>query len=286
MVTGRADKLVTLAIYDDQVRIRPAGHLAGRATWDTEDALKRELGSDDYSIASIGQAGEKLVRFACIANDKGRIAGRTGVGAVMGSKNLKAIAVRGSKTVRVASMDALEPLVMELARRCVGPMTEKYRGIGTVSNVLVLDYLGALPTRNYRQGSFESAEKISGEMLNRYHLERRVACSGCPVGCEHIALVREGEFAGARSRIDYEPLYAMSSLWGVDDLAATIRAIEVSGQTGLDAVSAGATVAWAMECFERGLLTKADCDGLEPRFGNAQAGISLLEKIARARRVR
>ena len=108
-----------------------------------------------------------------------------------------------------------------------------------------------------------------------------MACSGCPVGCEHLPAVREGPYAGARSRMDYEPLYAMSSLWGVDDLAAAIRAVEIAGQAGMDAISAGTTVAWAMECFERGLLKKADFDGLEPRFGNAQAGIALLEKIAR-----
>ncbi len=281
LITGESEFPAYLSIHDDQVHIRRAGHLAGRSTIETEDAIRAELGSDEFSVAAIGPAGEKRVRFACIANDRGRMAGRTGLGAVMGSKNLKAIAVRGSKTIRVAAIDALEPAAMDLARRCVGPMTEKYRGLGTVSNVLVLDYLGALPTRNYRQGTFEGAEKISGEALNHYHIERKVACAGCPVGCEHLAAVREGPYGGARTRMDYEPLYAMSSLWGADDLGAAIRAVELAGLAGMDAVSAGATVAWAMECFERGILTRADFDGLEPRFGNAQAGIALLEKIAR-----
>jgi aldehyde:ferredoxin oxidoreductase len=281
VVTGRAEAPSYLAIYDDQVQIRSAWRVTGKNVFETEDAVRAELGSDEYSVAAIGPAGEKQVRFACIANDRGRMAGRTGLGAVMGSKNLKAIAVRGSKTIRVADMAALEPLVLDLARRCGGPMTEKYRGLGTVSNVLVLDYLGALPTRNYRQGSFEGAEKISGETLNRYHLERRVACAGCPVGCEHLTYVREGPYAGARSRMDYEPLYAMSSLWGVDDLGAAIRAVEVASLAGMDAISAGTTVAWAMECFERGILTQSDFDGLTPHFGNAQAAIALLEMIAR-----
>jgi len=287
LVTGRADTPVTLVIHDDRVQFRRADKLAGLNVFATEDTLRAELGSDEFSVAAIGPAGEKQVRFACIANDRGRMAGRTGLGAVMGSKNLKAIAVRGSKTVRVAAMAALEPLIVDLAQRCAGPMTEKYRGLGTISNVLVLDYLTALPTRNYRQGAFEGAEKISGELLNRHHLERRVACSGCPVGCEHRLVVRApsagagGAYAGAHTRMDYEPLYAMSSLWGVDDPAAAIRAVETASLAGMDAISAGATVAWAMECFERGLLKKADFDGLEPRFGNAQAGITLLERIAR-----
>ncbi len=281
LVTGRADSAVTLVIHDDRVQIRSAGRSAGLNVFATEDAVRAELGSDEFSVAAIGPAGEKQVRFACIANDRGRMAGRTGLGAVMGSKNLKAIAVRGSKTIRVAAMSSLEPLIVDLAQRCAGPMTEKYRGLGTISNVLVLDYLGALPTRNYRQGSFEGAEKVSGETLNRHHLERRVACSGCPVGCEHLLVVREGPHAGARSRMDYEPLYAMSTLWGVDDPAAAIRAVETASLAGMDAISAGTTVAWAMECFERGILTRADFGGLEPRFGNAQAGIALLEQIAR-----
>jgi aldehyde:ferredoxin oxidoreductase len=160
-------------------------------------------------------------------------------------------------------------------------MTSKYRGLGTPSNVLLLNHLGALPTRNYRETTFKGADKINGESLNRYYVERIVACAGCPVACEHLAVVHEGPYAGARSRVDYEPLYAVSSLWGVDDLAAAIRAIEVAGQAGMDAISAGVTVAWAMECFERGILARDDFDGVEPRFGNATAGIALLEKIAR-----
>ena len=255
VISGRAESPVYLSISDDQVRIRKAGHLMGLDTFATEDAVRRELGSDEFSVSAIGPAGERMVRFALIANDRGRMAGRTGLGAVMGSKNLKAIAVRGSKTIRIADMAALEPLAMDLARRCQGPMTEKYRGLGTVSNVLVFDYLGTLPTRNYRQATFEGAEKISGEALSRRYVERVVACSGCPVACEHLAVVREGPLAGARSRIDYEPLYAMTSLWGVDELPAAIRAIEIAGLTGMDGVSAGTVVAWAMECFERGILT-------------------------------
>jgi len=281
VVTGRAERPVYLAIYDDQVLIRDARHLAGLSPYATEDALRAELGSDEVSVSAIGPAGERLVRFACIANDRGRMAGRTGLGAVMGAKNLKAIAVRGSRTIRVADIAALEPLTVELARRCRGPMTEKYRTLGTPSNVLVLNYLGALPTRNYREVSFAAAEKISGEALNRYYVERIVACAGCPVACEHLTVVSTGPYASSRTRLDYEPLYAVSSLWGVDDLAAAIRAVQVAGEMGMDAISAGVTVAWAMECFERGLLSRQDCDGLELRFGNAQAGIALLEKIGR-----
>lgn len=281
IITGRATELVYLAIFNDQVQIRSAAHLAGSSTSVTETTLKRDLGSDEVSVAAVGIAGEKMVRYACIANDYGRMAGRTGMGAVMGSKNLKAIAVRGSNTIRVADMETLWPLTVDLARRCQGPMTHKYRRYGTPSNIDFLNHLGSLPTRNYQETTFEHAERINGENLNRQYLERIVACAGCPVGCDHIMLVREGPYSGSRSRIDYEPLYAMSSLWGSDDLSATIRAVEITTETGLDAVSAGTTVAWAMECFERGLLSKADFDGLEPNFGNAAAGVKLLEKIAK-----
>jgi len=281
VVMGHADALVYLYIEDDGVAIRPAHHLAGLTTFDTEKRLRQELGSDEVSVSAIGPAGERMVRFACIANDQGRMAGRTGLGAVMGSKNLKAIAVRGSRTLRVADIDTLWPLTVDLAKRCQGPMTHKYRGLGTASNVLFLNHLGALPTRNYRETTFEGAEKISGEVLNRQYVERVVACSSCPVGCEHLTIARTGPYAGSQTRMDYEPLYAMSSLWGVDDLTAAIRAVEITGETGMDAVSAGTTVAWAMECFERGLLTRDDFDGLEPHFGNAAAGIALLEKIAK-----
>lgn len=281
VITGRADTLVTLSIADGRVEIRPAARLAGLDTFATEEAVRAESGSDEVRVSAIGPAGERMVRFACIANDQGRMAGRTGLGAVMGAKNLKAIAVRGSHTIRVADIEAMEPLVMDLARRCQSPKTHKYRTLGTPSNVAFLDHLGALPTRNYRETTFEGAEKISGESLNRTYVERIVACAGCPVACEHLAKVKAGPYAGARSRMDYEPLYAMSSLWGVDDLAATIRAVEIAGQAGIDAISAGATVAWAMECFEGGILTRDDFDGLEPRFGNADAAIALLEKIGR-----
>lgn len=280
VITGQADSLAYLYINDDQVHIQPARHLAGRSTFATEEMLQSELGSGEVRVSAIGPAGENMVRFAGIANDQGRMAGRTGLGAVMGSKNLKAIAVRGSNTIRVADIEALEPLAMDLAKRCQSPNTHKYRTLGTPSNVLFLNHLGALPTRNYRETTFEGADRISGEYLNQYYVERIVACAGCPVACEHLTIVRKGPYAGAQSRVEYEPLYAMSSLWGVDDPAAAIRAVEVANHAGMDAISAGATVAWAMECFERGILTRDDFDGLEPHFGNAEAAMALLQQIA------
>ncbi len=279
IVTGRSEKPVYLFIYDDRVQVRSAEHLAGLTTWQTERRLRTELGSDEVRISSIGPAGEHLVRFACVANDEGRMAGRTGMGAVMGSKNLKAVAVRGSGTIRVADLDAMWPMTVDIAKRCQGPMTYKYRDQGTPSNVDFLESLGALPTRNYSATTFEGYQKINGEFLNQHYVERVVACASCAVGCEHIALVKEGPYAGAQTRMDYEPLYAMSSLWGIDDLSATIRAVELAGELGLDAVSAGAVVAWAMECYERGILTKSDFDGLEPNFGNATAALTLMEQI-------
>ena len=281
VVKGKAEKPTYLFIDDDVVEFRDAADLWGKETFETEEAIRAELGDQMVRSCTIGPAGENLVRFANITNDRGRQAGRGGLGAVMGSKQLKAIALRGSHSVEVADLDGLCALALELSEKAQGIKTEKYRNLGTVANVLTLNRLGILPTRNFQEGVFEAAEQVSGEYLQEHHKEKAVACFGCPIACEQIVKVNEGPYKGARTSIDYESLFAVGTCCGIDNAAGIIKAIETCDRLGMDTMSAGVVVAWAMECFEKGLLTKKKCDGLELRFGNDQAEVELLEKIAR-----
>ncbi|HNR96005.1 MAG TPA: aldehyde ferredoxin oxidoreductase C-terminal domain-containing protein, partial [Anaerolineae bacterium] len=156
----------------------------------------------------------------------------------------------------------------------------KYRILGTPSNVLNMNRLGVLPTRNYQNGEFEGAEKVSGEYMKAHYTEKAVACYGCPIGCEQIAHVKQGPFAGARTSIDYESLFAFGPNCGIDDIEAVIAAIDRCDSYGMDTMSSGVTISWAMECFQRGILTKEDFGGVEPTWGNSQAVVDLVKKIA------
>jgi len=281
VIKGKAEKPTYIFIDDDVVQFRDASHLWGMETWETEEAIRAEMGDEMVRTCVIGPAGENLVRFANITNDRGRQAGRTGLGAVMGSKLLKAVAIRGTKPVTVADPDGLRAMALELSQKAQGPKTEKYRILGTPANVLVLNRLGVLPTRNFQQGTFEAAEKVSGEYMHEHHKEKAVACAGCPIACEQVVSVREGAYKGARTSVDYESLYALGTNCGLDYFPGIIKAIELCDRYGMDTMSCGVTIAWAMECFEKGILTKEDFGGLELHFGNHEAEVALVEMIAR-----
>ncbi len=280
VIKGKAAKPKYLWIDDESVQLMDASHLWGKTTWETEEAIRKDLGDEYIRVSGIGQGGENLSRIACLINDHFRAAGRTGLGAVMGSKNLKAVAVRGTKDTSVAEPSKLQEFCKDLYERARGPKTSKYRGLGTPANVLALNKQGALPTRNYREAMFEGAEKISGEYLNEHFVTKIEACSACPMRCEHIAVVREGPFTGATARIEYEPTMAFGSSCGVDRLDAIIKSVELCDMYGLDAISAGIIIAFGMECFERGLITTQDTGGLELRFGNAEAMVEMVKKMA------
>ena len=264
VITGHCDNLSVLHIDADGIpRVTPAERLAGLSTMETEAAVKRDL--DDGSrrpvrVACIGPAGENLVRFASIANDGGRQAGRCGPGAVMGSKNLKAIAVRGNRDADppVARPDALRTYARDLSHRSLGAATAKYRELGTIANVSVFNRLGTLPTRNFRQSTFEDAEAVSGEALHQTRATRSAHCANCTIGCEKIVTVgqnNKGSKNGEVSaRLEYESLFALGPLIGVGDPDAVIRAVRRCDELGLDTISAGGVIAWAMETAERGLL--------------------------------
>jgi aldehyde:ferredoxin oxidoreductase len=292
VIRGRAATPSVLVVDDGAVRLEPAGDLWGRAT-PVATALLRERFGPGWSFAVIGPAGENLVRFATISHDN-RHAGRGGLGAVLGSKNLKAVAVRGTKRTPVADPAGVVAAAKDLSARSFGPATQKYRELGTVANLLTFNRLNALPTRNFTAGQFEGADAISGEALNAAHRVARASCAACTIGCEHIYAVTSGQGSvvsedkapttvlatghwplTTQVRLEYESLFALGPLCGVSDRDAILRAARLCDDLGMDTISAGATVAFAMECGERGLLAEP---GLA--FGRGDTVLSLLERIA------
>ncbi len=276
--TGKSEKLVYAWIDDESVQLMDAQHLKGKAPYETEMAIREDLGDFYIRISAIGEAGEKLVRIACIINDEFRAVGRTGMGAVMGSKNLKAVAVRGTNDVGVAKPEEFTEFIRMIHERMKGPATRKYRTLGTPENVLVLNALGALPTRNFSQVTFEGAEKVSGEYLNERYIKKIIGCATCGMRCDHIGVVPEGQYKGATARVEFECLWALGPNCGVDRLDAIIEAIYQCDYYGMDGISAGVIVGFAMDCYENGILTKKDTDGLDLHFGNAD---NLVETVRR-----
>lgn len=278
VVTGKAPTPSVLLIDERGAQLVPCDRAdsklwgQGLAIDDVNAALvDRHPG---YHFAIIGTAGERLVRFASLANDK-RHAGRGGHGAVLGSKRIKAIGVRGSRTVPIADPAALVALSKDLAARSLGAATAKYRELGTVANLAAFNRLAVLPTRNFQQGSFEGAEALSGEQLHETRSAGRSSCRNCTIGCEHF-FRRDG---GAPVKLEYESLFALGPLCGVSDPELVLQAAARCDDLGLDTISAGASIAFAMECSERGLLTGTPYD-VELSFGAGQQVLDLLSAIA------
>ncbi len=283
IIKGRADKPVYLWIHDGEVEIRDASKLWGKTGKEVQEGIREELGDDRVRVALIGPAGEKLVRFTGIANDLKHMNARGGMGAVMGSKNLKAVAVRGTKKVEVKDPDTVKALVKFFAENYKeNPDTSGLHNLGTPILVLAHNELGALPTRNFHEGAFEGAEKISGETLKESFLIGQKACFACPVGCKRVVKVDEPyKVDPAYGGPEYETLGAFGSNCGVDDLKAVAKAAEICNAYTMDTISTGMAVAFAMECFENGILTKDDTGGLDLKFGNAEAMVKMVEMIAK-----
>jgi len=278
---GASKKPVYVWIDDEYVQLMDASHLWGKSPMETDDAIKEELGDQYIQVAAIGLSGEKLVRIACIINNRTRAAGRTGMGAVMGSKNMKAIAVRGTRDITVAKPDEFMEFLKEFHERMKGPATMKYRTLGTPLNVLVHNKLACMPTRNFNNASFERAERVSGEYLNERFVAKIIGCNSCAMRCEHVSVVPEGPYKGVMTRVEYEPLWAMGPYCGIDRLDAIIKGIDLSNYYGIDAISVGVIVAFAMDCYENGILTEKDLDGIDAQFGNQEALIELIHKIGK-----
>jgi aldehyde:ferredoxin oxidoreductase len=271
VITGKAASMVYLFIRDDTVEIHEAEHLRGKSPIETEAAIRRELNRPALWAAAIGKAGENRVRFATISNE-GRHAGRGGVGAVMGSKNLKAIALCGNREISVADAKAVEAIADSLRRRSVGSVTDKYRKVGTVANLAVFNRLGTLPTRNFQQSTFDEAESLSGETLTENNFSRQHGCASCTIRCERLFKSHNGE-----QRMEYETLFALGPLCGIHDPEIVLEAAHLCDLYGLDTISTGGTLAWAMECRERGLLPDAEELGL--RFGRADTLLDAIRAI-------
>jgi aldehyde:ferredoxin oxidoreductase len=279
VITGRAPSLVYVFIDGERVQIRSAGHLRGETPDATQSLVRSELRRPAAWVAAIGAAGEHRVRFATISNE-GRHAGRGGVGAVMGAKNVKAIALCGDRETSVARPREVEAAAARLRRRSVGSVTDKYRSVGTVANVAVFNRLGTLPTRNFQQATFEDAEAVSGESLTGSHFSRRHGCASCTIRCERLFRSAKG---GAEQRLEYETLFALGPLCGIGDPDLVLEAARLCDHYGLDAISTGGTVAWAIEAADKGLLPDASDLGL--RFGDGRGVLAAIRAIAERRGV-
>jgi aldehyde:ferredoxin oxidoreductase len=264
---------------EPRVEWRPAGSLWGLSAREAEARIRAEDGPE-WQVAAIGPAGERLIPFASLSHD-GRHAGRGGLGAVLGSKQIKAIAVRGNQRVSLADPDRCVALAKHYSRLSFGPATEKYRELGTVANLLTFNRFDALPTRNFQASRFEGAERLSAADLAPARRIARSSCAACTIGCEHIyALGTSGV------RMEYESLFALGPLCGVDDPEAVLCAANACDEAGLDTISTGATIAFLMECSEKGLIAER----LEPsqralRFGDGRAVRDAIDALLERRGV-
>ncbi len=275
VIDGRAPELSVLLVDGDGTRLIGAAHLAGMTAADTDRHLRGELGRG-WRVAAIGPAGERGIRYATISHD-GRHAGRGGLGAVMGAKNLKAVAVRAGTKVATADPAAVLAAARDLRERSFGPATAKYRELGTLANLLAFNAISALPTRNFQAATFDGAIELAGQTAGDVAGEvagmRRVArssCASCTIGCEHIYRSR----GGTQARVEYENVFALGPMCGVSDPDAVLAASARCDELGIDTISAGGTIAWAMECAERGLI-----DAPWLRFGDSAALLRALDEI-------
>ncbi len=290
VVKGRSDIPVYLAIHGDKVSFRDASSIWGIENSFTVGRIIREneSGAGLRTIMRIGGAGERLVSYACVTTETYRHFGRLGLGAVFGSKKLKAILVSGKRSVPVADMKQYRKAYDEVYDAAVSsPLMKKYHDLGTAENVLPLNVLGALPAKNLREARFEGASGISGETFAEQHLGRRLACSHCPIACVHIAALREHYvdepyfYKTHMISYDYEPIYALGSMLGISDTRGFLSLMEQVEKFGLDAMSTGVVLAWATEAQERGIVSQQETSGLRFGWGDYDTFMRAVEFIVR-----
>ncbi len=279
ILEGISPKPVYLFIDNDKVELRDAADLWGKNTFAVEKQFKEKLG-EEYQVAVIGPGGENMVPYACINHDYGRQAGRGGVGAVMGSKKVKAIVVHGTKSIPVADMDAYRKAGKALYKACKDAEgLKEWTRYGTTIVVSWCDEVGALPTRNFSAGSFENGKNLYGPVMREKIVITDKGCFGCPCPCGKYSRMKK--YNTVVEGPEYETIGLMGSNLGIDDIEAVAQANLLCDDLGIDTISAGNAIAWAMECYEKGILTKKETDGLELKFGNVEATFKLIEKIAR-----
>ena len=283
ILSGESEKPVYIYVNDDDVEIIDASHLWGKGVGETNELIKKEKDNPLLKLSQIGQAGENQIPYACVINDMKHACGRNGMGAVMGSKNVKAIAVSGKNKIQFDNPGN----ITDISKWYSGyfkdnPLSNSLYLYGTGATVIPNDKAGILPTRNFRDGSFEGAEKLSGEAMAETILIRRDGCFACPVRCKRVVEVNREDlnvnpkFGGP----EYETIGAMGSLCGIDNLEMVSKAHEICNDLGIDTISTGVSIAFAMECFEKGILNKKDTDGMDLTFGNEQALLDMIYKIA------
>jgi aldehyde:ferredoxin oxidoreductase len=284
IIEGKAERPVYLLVNNEKITIKDARFLWGMDAFETEEAIKNELNDVNVRVVSIGQAGEKGSRLAAIINDYGRAAARCGLGAVMGSKNLKAIAVRGTKEIPVAQLKKLKNLSKELTKLARESTAGKYlKDFGTAGGMDPFHEFGDVPIKNWKQGLWEEGcHKVSGQVMKETILKSRYACKRCPIGCGRIIDVKKGNYNGLAGKgPEYETAAAFGPLCLIDNLEAVAKANDLCNRYGLDTISTGAVIAFAMECYEEGLLTSKDTEGVELAWGNADALVTMVEKIGK-----
>ncbi|BAO29916.1 aldehyde ferredoxin oxidoreductase family protein [Sulfuritalea hydrogenivorans] len=295
---GKSPKPVYLSIEDDKVELRDAAHLWGKTVWQTEEIIKKSHQDPQIRVSSIGRSGENGVLYACIVNDLHRAAGRSGVGTVMGSKNLKAVAVRGTKGAGAIKNPKAFMQAAATAKKVLADNAVTGQGLptyGTQVLMNVINEMGALPTRNHRDVQFEDARKISAEAMHekrptdgKPHLVTNAACFGCTIACgriskideTHFSVVNKPQYWGASGGLEYEAAWALGAANGVGDLEALQYANLICNEDGFDPITFGATVAAAMELYDLGILTKEQI-GLDAPFGSAQALVALAEMLVK-----
>jgi aldehyde:ferredoxin oxidoreductase len=289
LLEGRAPRPVYLFIYDGAVQIRDARGVWGKGVSETEDGIREELGVPNARIACIGPAGERLVRFACIMNDKHRAAGRSGVGAVMGSKNLKAIAVRGTRGISIADPAGFMNAVWAMRERLrKSPARQGMTELGTAATIDLTNAFGGCPTRNFETGQFEQAENLNGNSITDQRMLTNKACFACTIACgrvtrlpgdtadKYLVNMHPRNWKTAGEGPEYEAAWALGADTGVGDLDAVIKANWLCNDLGMDPISMGATLAAAMELYERGVVTDSQVE-MPLRFGSGEALVRMVE---------
>ena len=282
VVKGKAESPVYLWAHDGQAEIRDASPLWGKTTGEAQEMIREELEDKRVRVLLIGPGGEKLVCFANIMNELRDANGRGGLGALMGSKNLKAIAVRGHDRINIRDEETVRGLRKQFRDTFMdNPSNRGLNVFGTAEYVNFANNDGQLPTRNFQTGYFEEADAISGETMRETILKDTEACWACSVACKRVVQIDEPysvdpQYGGP----EFETLAALGSNCGISDLAAICKGNELCNKYGLDTISTGTTIAFAMECYENGILTEEDTGGIELRFGNAEAMVRMIEAIA------
>ena len=282
VIIGRSARPVYLWLENGKYELRPAEHLWGRTTGEVQETIRVELGDKRIEVLQCGIAGENGVRFASLMNNANRANGRTGMGAVMASKNLKAVAVRGRQKPSLFDPEGVRCLARWGAENLPSKDVYSLSQTGTAGGIAWASDNGGLATQNWSSGTFNGSKNLDGATINETILKQRDTCYACSVRCKPVVEIPSGSYIvdPIYGGPEYETIYSFGSSCGIDDLAAVARANQLCNMYGMDTISCGATIAWAMECFEHGLIGLQDTDGLDLRFGNADAMEQLVESIA------